>query len=126
MPAVRRKLKGYVGGGEVGRDTYGTISTFADDPKLDQGGYPMPRYIRKSGPGMQRTYDPSDEPEQKRKGGMVMKKPVKGYQHGGPVRDTAPGAASASSRPWSANIKGRDVTMRAKGGKINNLKKGKR
>lgn len=66
---------------------------------------------------------------QHRKGGRVskvMKKP-KGYQHGGVVNnDTAPGAASASSHKWSANMAGRNVTMRAKGGKVNKVKKGRR
>jgi len=63
-----------------------------------------------------------------RKGGLV-KKPIRKYQHGGPVgvvKDTGPGAASASSRPWSANMKGRDVTMKAKGGKVGAVAKGRR
>lgn len=57
----------------------------------------------------------------KAKGGPV-KKVVRGYQHGGVVRDTAPGAASASSHKWSANIAGRDVAMKNKGGKVNKVK----
>lgn len=66
----------------------------------------------------------------KARGGQV-KKVVKGYQHGGPVRsvvqgDTAPGAASASSHKWSANIAGRNVTMKNKGGKVNKVAKGRR
>lgn len=88
-------------------------------PASQPEGYPAPTSTR-SAPA------PGGYTGGYRKGGMIMKKPVKGYQRGGEVKDTAPGAASASSRPWSANMAGRNVTMRNKGGKIGNLKKGKR
>lgn len=54
---------------------------------------------------------------------MAVKQKPKGYQRGGVVNEnTAPGAASASSHRWSANIAGRDVSMKNKGGKVNKVK----
>jgi hypothetical protein len=57
--------------------------------------------------------------ESKARGGVVRK--PKRFQHGGMINvegKGGPGGPSASSHKWSANMRGRDVVVKAKGGKV--------
>lgn len=136
MPAAKHApVRRYATGGQIPRS--GKTDMWIDNIPVDQYA------LRSSGDRKLeiKPRSPNDDivtgpqPEgtptymEHRKGGKVnrvMKKPVKGYQRGGEVKDTAPGAASASSRPWSANIAGRNVAVHNKGGKVNKTLRGKR